>query len=104
MQQRTVHQRDRLRRSGSTPVDAARAFASGRAGALDRLVRGGIPRAMAEAWIEIWDQSTIGLPDFRSAPDFWTLGYRYAQEEYERGYRPIWRRDISTTERDSSLP
>ena len=104
MHEPTVHQRSRPRRHESVPLDAARAFASGRSTALDRLVRGGIPRAMAEAWIEMWDESTVGLHDFRSAPDFWIQGYRYAQEEYERGYRPLWQADRSQPRGDSSLP
>jgi hypothetical protein len=62
-----------------------------------------MPRAMAEAWIDAWDESTAELHDFRDAPDFWTQGFRFALEEYQRGYRPHWRPDASGNERDSSL-
>ena len=44
---------------------------------------------MADAWIDAWIESTEGLRDFREAADFWTLGYRFAVEEYRRGYRPL---------------
>ncbi len=47
-----------------------------------------MPRAMAEAWIAAWDLSTAELADFRVAPDYWKQGYRFALEEYRRGYRP----------------
>ena len=43
---------------------------------------------MAEAWIATWDESTAPLHDFRRAPDYWKQGYRFAQEEYRRGYKP----------------
>ena len=43
---------------------------------------------MAEAWIAAWDLSTADLADFRSAPDYWQQGYRFALEEYRRGYLP----------------
>ena len=55
---------------------------------VERLERAGLPRAMAEAWIAAWDLSTVGLADFRSAPDYWQQGYRFALEEYRRGYLP----------------
>ena len=58
---------------------------------------------MAEAWIEAWDESTAELHDFREAPDFWIQGYRFAREEYERGYRPKWAPDTLNDERDPSL-
>ena len=63
-------------------------FATDRAATVERVTRSGIPRGMAEAWIDAWVESTEGLRDFREARDFWTLGYRFAVEEYRRGYRP----------------
>jgi hypothetical protein len=63
-------------------------FAAARAATIERLVRAGIPPTMAEAWIATWDESTAPLYDFRRAPDYWKLGYRFAQEEYRRGYKP----------------
>jgi hypothetical protein len=39
---------------------------------------------MAEAWIDAWDVSTAELHDFRNAPDFWAVGFRFAEEEYRR--------------------
>ena len=53
-----------------------------------RLVRCGIPADLAGAWIDAWDRSTINLAAFRSADDFWDVGFRFAIEEYRRGYRP----------------
>ena len=67
---------------------AERAFIKGRATALKRLVRIGVPIAQAEAWVNAWDATTAGLLDFRRADDFWLLGYRYAREEYARGFAP----------------
>jgi hypothetical protein len=72
-------------RSSSPQPDA---FRRQRDATVDRLARGGMPRALAEAWIAAWDLSTAELPDFRLAPDFWTQGYRFALEEYRRGYLP----------------
>jgi hypothetical protein len=95
--------RDRIRGAATTLRQEGRKFAAGRVAALDRLVRAGIPRRMAEAWIEMWDVSTAELYDFRSAPDFWAVGYRYAVEEYKRGYKPRWWRDTASDETDASL-
>lgn len=61
-----------------------RTFAARRVDTIDRLVRAGMPRIMAEGWIDAWDESTTVLPDFRKAPDFWAVAYRFAQEEYKR--------------------
>ncbi len=47
-----------------------------------------MPLDRASAWIDAWDVSTRELVDFRRAPDFWQLGYRYAHEEHNRGYEP----------------
>ncbi len=47
-----------------------------------------MPVSRASAWIDAWDVSTCDLIDFRRAPDFWQLGYRYAREEHNRGYEP----------------
>jgi hypothetical protein len=44
--------------------------------------------ALAQTWIDTWDESTADLTDFRAADDFWELGFRYAVEEHRRGYRP----------------
>jgi hypothetical protein len=76
---------DRRRRVRGSKVskDSAK-FAARRESTIDRLVRAGLPRAMAQGWIEAWDESTAELPDFRNAPDFWVVGYKFAQEEYER--------------------
>jgi hypothetical protein len=76
------------RREVGGPKGQDRGFAVGRATALDRLVRAGMPLTLAEGWIAAWDVSTAGLIDFRAAADFWELGYRYAVEEYRRGHRP----------------
>jgi phosphohistidine phosphatase SixA len=103
MHEPITQRRRALRRSGSTARQSSGKFAAGRATAVDRVVRSGIPRAMAEAWIEAWDESTAELHDFRDAPDFWTQGFRYALEEYQRGYRPPWPPDRSGDERDPSL-
>lgn len=67
---------------------AERAFLKGRATALTRLARAGVPAVQAEAWVTAWDATTAGLVDFRRAADFWLLGYRYAREEYARGFAP----------------
>jgi hypothetical protein len=68
----------------------SRKFIARRQKTIERLVRAGLPRIMAEGWIEAWDESTVELADFRNAPDFWTVGYRFAQAEYDRfaGRRP----------------
>jgi hypothetical protein len=42
-------------------------FAARRESTIDRLVRAGLPRAMAQGWIEAWDESTAELSDFRKA-------------------------------------
>ncbi len=78
----------RVRRAGTTQSENGRTFAARRVATVDRLVRAGIPRGMAEAWIDTWDASTAELHDFRSASDFWAVGYRFAVEEYKRGYKP----------------
>jgi len=61
----------------------------GRDATVKRLVRAGISTELATAWIDAWDRSTADLPDFRNASDFWHQGFRYALEEYRRGYRPV---------------
>ena len=96
MHEPTVRKRSGPQGTETTARQLGRKFEAGRATAIDRLTRGGIPGAMAEAWIEAWDESTADLHDFRDAPDFWTQGYRYALEEYQRGYRPGWRPDTSS--------
>ncbi len=35
-----------------------------------------------------WDNSTVGLTDFRATPDYWELGFQFAIEERRRGYLP----------------
>ena len=106
MQKPPVHRRSRPRSPGSPggrPRPSGTRFAANRAAALDRLVHGGIPRTMAQAWIEAWDESTAELHDFREAPDFWVQGYRFAREEYARGYRPLGAADPLNDERDPGL-
>jgi hypothetical protein len=77
------------RRPGTRgPWVTDRAFAEGRDRTLNQLVRVGVPRAHAHAWVTAWDVTTAGLVDFRRAPDFWRLGYEYAREEYVRGFAP----------------
>ena len=63
-------------------------FGAGRHETVKRLVRAGISPELAVAWVNIWDESTASLPDFRAAPDFWSQCFQYALEEYRRGYRP----------------
>lgn len=63
-------------------------FASARSATVTGLVRHGMPLTQAIAWVSAWDESARGLLDFRRAPDFWELGYRYAVEERRRGYEP----------------
>jgi hypothetical protein len=63
-------------------------FAARRAAVVERLVRAGIARRHAEAWIAAWVNSTAGLNDFRAAADYWDLGFQYALEERRRGYHP----------------
>jgi hypothetical protein len=76
---------DRPRRvRGAALSKEARKFAARREHTIVRLVGAGLPRNLAEGWIEAWDESTAGLFDFRNAPDFWAVGYRFAQAEYER--------------------
>ena len=70
------------------PWVADRTFAAGRDRTLNQLVRVGVPRVHAEAWVTAWDVTTAGLVDFRRASDFWRLGYEYAREEYLRGFAP----------------
>jgi hypothetical protein len=65
-----------------------RAFATRRTVVIERLVRAGLPRLHAEAWVFAWEDSTSGLTDFRAAVDYWELGFQYAIEERRRGYRP----------------
>lgn len=67
---------------------AEKLYANGRARALSRLERDGIPRDAAQAWLSAWEAAAENLPDFRAAPDFWTVGRQYAQAEFERGYEP----------------
>jgi len=83
----------RRRAAESTPSRDGRTFAARRVDTIDRLVRAGMPKAMADAWIDAWDASTADLPDFRRAPDYWAVGDRFAQEEWkrasdERDYQP----------------
>ena len=66
------------------PSREARRFAVRREQTIERLVRAGLPRVEAEGWIDAWDESTRELFDFRNAPDFWTVGFRFAQAEHER--------------------
>ena len=76
---------DPRRRAGeANPTRDGRTFAARRVDTIDRLVRAGMPKAMADAWIDAWDASTADLPDFRKAPDYWAVGYRFAQEEWKR--------------------
>ena len=76
---------DRPRRvRGSGVSKEARRFAARRESTIERLVRAGLPRDLAQGWIQAWDESTAELSDFRNAPDFWAVGYKFAQEEYER--------------------
>ena len=76
---------DPHRRAGeATPSRDGRTFAARRVDTIDRLVRAGMPKAMADSWIDAWDVSTADLPDFRKAPDYWAVGYRFAQEEWKR--------------------
>jgi hypothetical protein len=63
-------------------------FWLGRARAFQRLIAAGLPSALAEGWMDAWDESTADLLDFRSASDFWEIGFQFALEEYRRGYRP----------------
>ena len=71
-----------------TAVRQERDFVARRTVTVERLVRAGVPRLHAEAWIAAWDESTAGLIDFRAAGDYWELGFQYAIEERRRGYRP----------------
>jgi hypothetical protein len=59
-------------------------FEARRDRAVQRLVRDGVPRSKAEAWILAWDESTVPLRDFRQAADFWDQGYLFAIEEFRR--------------------
>ncbi len=81
---------DRLprRRPPASPDRVQSQFLAGRTACLDRLVRAGIQRSLAQRWIDAWDVSTAELADFREATDFWTVGFSYAVEEYRRGYLP----------------
>ena len=63
-------------------------FGAARHATIKRLVRAGISPELAAAWVNIWDESTASLPDFRAASDFWSQCFQYALEEYRRGYRP----------------
>ena len=82
MQESISDHRRRVR--GVRPSKDSLKFAARRENTIDRLVRAGLPRMMAEGWIEAWDESTAELSDFREAPDFWAVGYKFAQEEYKR--------------------
>ena len=77
---------------GSTQVPRAKreeqGFVARRTETVERLVRAGIPREFAQAWMAIWDESTAGLRDFRAASDYWELAFQYALEERRRGYVP----------------
>ena len=83
------------RRRSLGPARPRDSFLARRAGAIDRLVRAGMPRTIAQGWIAAWDDSTSELTDFRAAEDFWDLGYRYAVEEHRRGYRPRTRTSLA---------
>jgi hypothetical protein len=63
-------------------------FWLGRARAYQRLIATGMPSLLAEGWMDAWDRSNADLADFRTAPDFWEIGFAFALEEYRRGYRP----------------
>ena len=65
-----------------------RVFARRRIQAIDRLARRGMARCDAQAWIDAWLASTMGLEDFRAAGDYWDMAVRYALEERRRGYPP----------------
>jgi hypothetical protein len=64
-------------------------FDSRRHATIQRLVRAGVPRRKADAWISAWDESTAPLRDFRRAADFWDQGYLFALEEHRRGNDPL---------------
>jgi hypothetical protein len=66
------------------PSTDSRTFVARRDDTIDRLIRVGMPRVSAEAWIDAWVASTADLPDFRRAPDFWDVGYQFALEEHGR--------------------
>ena len=72
----------------SVPEGQDRTFIRRRAQAVHRLVRLGIRERDAEAWVDAWLASTVGLDDFRAAHDYWELAVEYAIEERRRGYLP----------------
>jgi hypothetical protein len=71
-----------VRRIELSPDDEFRAR---KAGIVVRLVRVGVPRRDAQAWIDYWDASTAMLAEFRRAPDYWDLGYEFALAEWMTG-------------------
>jgi hypothetical protein len=86
-----IHQGELSRVAGAAGARiraAERLYASGRTRALSRLERDGMPRGDAQAWLSAWEAAAENLPDFRAAPDFWSVGREYAQAEFERGYEP----------------
>ena len=83
-----ISEQDRQQTARSESLQQERTFAAGRNATIKRLIRSGIPAPMAEAWVASWEAGAAGLHDFRRAHDFWLVGYRYAIEEYKRGYEP----------------
>jgi hypothetical protein len=63
---------------------ARRGFTAARTRVVQRLVRDGMPSRIAEPLVDEWLRSTAMLVDFRASPDFWSLAYQFALEEYRR--------------------
>jgi hypothetical protein len=75
-------------RTSAAPTRRGSTFVVRRAHTVERLVRAGLSRQHADAWIAAWLESTAGLKDFRAADDYWDMGFHYAIEERRRGYTP----------------
>jgi hypothetical protein len=85
---------------GSNPE---RIFAAQKAGTIERLVGGGVPREWAESWVESWEGGAADLHDLRRDPFFWDNGYRYARAEFDAGHKPPPAPDVRSDRRDPRL-
>ena len=73
----------RLDRDSAT--DRARnGFAVARAQVIKQLAQAGLPPVAGETLVDEWLRSTQMLADFRAAPDYWSVAYRFAMDEYRR--------------------
>jgi hypothetical protein len=86
----------------SRSPNSERIFAAQKAGTIERLVGGGVPRDRAIAWVESWEGGAADIHRLRRDPFFWDNRYRYARAEFDAGHKPP-KPDVSSDERDPRL-